>query len=278
MLSPNDVISLEERWRKWNQKKLLKQILTPMLFLLFIFSGWYSYNIYTKDNKNNYIIEPKKILEENNTQKITNESEMSLVEDKTEEKNQKSIIEQKPRPALRIQPVTSTSGNPEISLPKSETILLENKINSSEYSTKVDTSSVENVSNTIPKDVIQNNSVQSIDEKPTEEKKIHIEIKPSSADTTKYLKEKFDSTGNIVFALMVSEEYYHMEQYNDAIRWALTANELDPKNERSWILFAQSKAKLGHRKEAIMALEEFLKSNNSGKIESLLIKLKQGKF
>jgi tetratricopeptide (TPR) repeat protein len=77
---------------------------------------------------------------------------------------------------------------------------------------------------------------------------------------------------------MVAEEYYANNEYQNALRWALTANEINPKNEKSWMIFAMSKAKLNLPDEGIMALEEYLKNNNSGKIESLLISLKRGTF
>jgi tetratricopeptide (TPR) repeat protein len=89
--------------------------------------------------------------------------------------------------------------------------------------------------------------------------KISIAFKTVQKETIGYLKKKFSATRNIVFALMLAEEYLHLGSYKEALRWALVANEIDPKNERSWILFAKTKAKLNGKNEAIIVLEEYLK-------------------
>lgn len=110
------------------------------------------------------------------------------------------------------------------------------------------------------------------------EKENKINIQTQEVETTTYLKEKFYSTHNIVFALMLSEEYYHLKDYKNALKWALSANEIDPQNERSWILFAKAKAKLGSPTEAIKALNVFQKSSPSSKISILIKKIKSGDY
>ena len=106
--------------------------------------------------------------------------------------------------------------------------------------------------------------------------KISIAFKTVQKETIGYLKKKFDTTQNIVFALMLAEEYLHLKSYKEALKWALVANELDPKNERSWILFAKTKAKLNSKNEAIIVLEEYLKHHSSAKVELLVNSLKKG--
>jgi len=260
MLSLSDVIDLEERWKRWRRKKIIKFSALPFLAILVLFSTWYI--LTTKaQNKSVEKIDEKPIKEKNKS--MSQSTNQNIVDDNI------SIEQNKPRLTLTIQPAPKSLQMTKILIPKNETIALEED-NLMPLSLQDSLGGEKSV---------ENSSIQSDKrEQMATNKNIQIKIEPSATNTTKYLKEKFDSTGNIVFALMVSEEYYHMKQYNDSIAWALTANELDPENERSWALFAQAKAKLGHQKEAIIALEEFLKSNNSGKIESLLIKLKQGKF
>jgi len=277
VLSPNDVINLEHRWSKWRQKRMLKGLGFGSLAIILSFACWYGYNNFSQSLLDDIPIVNKTLQEpieniHNNVGNIPQNVE-NLNQDAKIEENTSSESKQKPRLALTIQPIPRSSQPPKIPPPKNETIALD-KDQASTASPQKNTDKTKKIASISRNNIVKEEVVQKTQTK--QENKIQINMEPSSADTTQYLKDKFDATGNIVFALMVSEEYYHMGQYNDSIRWALTANELDPKNERSWILFAQSKAKLDRPQEAIMALEEFLKTNNSGKIESLLIKLKRG--
>jgi len=277
VLSPNDVINLEHRWSKWRQKRMLKGLGYGSLAIILSFACWYGYSNFSQSVLDDTHIVNKTLQEpieinpnnvENIPQNIQNLNQVAKVD-----KNSSFELRQKPRLALTIQPIPRSSQPPKIPLPKNETIALD-KDQVSAIPPQKNIDKTKNVASIAQNNIVEEEVVQKTEIK--RENRIQINMEPSSADTTQYLKEKFYATGNIVFALMVSEEYYHMGQYNDSIRWALTANELDPKNEHSWILFAQSKAKLGRPQEAIMALEEFLKTNNSGKIESLLVKLKRG--
>ena len=54
------------------------------------------------------------------------------------------------------------------------------------------------------------------------------------------------------------------------------ANNIDTENEKSWILFAKSKVKLGQKNDAILALKTYLKSNKSQSIQSLLNQIMVG--
>jgi len=97
-----------------------------------------------------------------------------------------------------------------------------------------------------------------------------IKIETHVINSLPYLKEKFDSTHRIVYALMLAEEYYKNKNYNESNKWALIANNLDAENEKSWIWFAKSKYKLGYKDDAILALKTFLKSHQSKELQVLL--------
>ncbi|MCD8544732.1 MAG: M28 family metallopeptidase [Sulfurospirillum cavolei] len=98
---------------------------------------------------------------------------------------------------------------------------------------------------------------------PLEESKTKgvIKIESKEINSISYLKEKFDTTHNIVFALMLAEEYYLSKNYVESNKWALIANNLDAENEKSWIWFAKSKVKLGQKEDAILALKTYLKKH-----------------
>ena len=103
-----------------------------------------------------------------------------------------------------------------------------------------------------------------------------IKIETHEVNSIQYLKEKFEKTHNIVFALMLAEEYYLTKNYNESNKWALIANNVDSENEKSWIWFAKSKLKLGHKEDAILALKAYLKNNKSKAAQSLLNQITLG--
>jgi tetratricopeptide (TPR) repeat protein len=268
MLNSNEVINLEQRWKRWRQRQIFRRFFAFLsltaLFCLSFYIGFFLLVKGANSTKNSIVASVKEDTKE------------LLKPDKpSDDKNSSVAQKDGPRLALTIQPVPRSSSSVSSTVPKSETIKLD-RDEKVEKKLQKSKAIIPLAPKMVQEQKQEDSKIKTAKEK--KESKIQINMKPTSANTTEYLKEKFDATGNIVFALMLSEEYYHQGQYNDAIRWALTANELDPKNERSWILFAQSKAKLGNTKEAINALEEFLKTNNSGKIESILIKLKRGAF
>ncbi|MDR0580104.1 MAG: hypothetical protein LBG21_05830 [Campylobacteraceae bacterium] len=112
---------------------------------------------------------------------------------------------------------------------------------------------------------------------PPEEKKIIIET--SNIQNINELIKKFENTNNIIFANMISEEFFDKKDYKKSLKFALKANEIDPKNESSWIMFAKSQVKLGNKQDAIKALEIFTKSSkNSKNAINLLQRIKSGEF
>jgi len=110
----------------------------------------------------------------------------------------------------------------------------------------------------------------------TEKKKAKISIDMQEIDTITYLKDKYYSTSSIVFALMLSEEYYYEKKYKEALKWSLTANDIDSQNTKSWYWFAKSKVKLNQKKDAIRALEAYLSNNSSKRLSTLLHKIELG--
>jgi len=77
---------------------------------------------------------------------------------------------------------------------------------------------------------------------------------------------------------MLAEEYYLNKNYNESNKWALIANNIDAGNEKSWLWFAKSKYKLGHKDDAILALKAYLKNNKSSAVESLLNQITVGEM
>ncbi len=106
--------------------------------------------------------------------------------------------------------------------------------------------------------------------------KIDIEMK--DIDSIQYLKDKFKKTHDIIFALMLCENYYSQKDYKSSLKWSIIANDIDSDSERSWIWFAKSKYRLNQKDDAIKALKSFLKRDDSAYIKSLLRQIVSGEM
>ena len=84
------------------------------------------------------------------------------------------------------------------------------------------------------------------------------------------LKDEFAKTNDYKVALKISRLFYVSKRYKKAIKWSMIANELNKKDDGSWILFAKAKLKLGDKKVAKMALKSYQKVYNSKRIKKLL--------
>jgi len=84
------------------------------------------------------------------------------------------------------------------------------------------------------------------------------------------LEKKFKKTSDYKIALKLSRLYYASKNYKKALKWSMIANELNQKDDGSWLLFAKSKIKLGEKEIAKKALMTYNKEYYSKKVEQLL--------
>lgn len=90
------------------------------------------------------------------------------------------------------------------------------------------------------------------------------------------LKRRYLSSPSLELALLIAKNYYDQGRYDQALKWSMKANELDRRNEQSWILFAKSAYKKGDKKRAIEALSLYVKKTGSKKAKELLQALYKG--
>lgn len=102
-------------------------------------------------------------------------------------------------------------------------------------------------------------------------KKVKIDIQVSnSKDELGTLKEEFATTNNAVYALEIAKINFSKSNYQEALKWALIANEIDNKLEEAWTIFAKSKYKLNQKSDALRALKEYNKTAKKQSIETLI--------
>jgi tetratricopeptide (TPR) repeat protein len=109
-------------------------------------------------------------------------------------------------------------------------------------------------------------------------KQVDIEVQSRKSEhTAKEIEERFRFAKDKDDALFLARFYYDKKQYKEALKWSLETNKLDSDIEESWLLFAQSKAKLGQRKEAIRVLQAYYDRTGSAKSKKLLDHIRRGK-
>jgi len=107
---------------------------------------------------------------------------------------------------------------------------------------------------------------------PPKKQNIVISSKKVAKATNKFrtLEEKFYKISDYKIALKLSRLYYTSKEYKKALKWSMIANELNKKDDESWLLFAKSKLKLGEKEIAKKALISYQQIYKSKRVKKLL--------
>ncbi len=105
--------------------------------------------------------------------------------------------------------------------------------------------------------------------------KKRVFISSQDGNSLSFIKKKFYATNNALFSIKLAQKFYESKKYQQALKWSLITNEINSKSEQSWIMFAKIKDKMGKRQDAINALNEYLKHENSPKAKALLKEIKK---
>ena len=105
-----------------------------------------------------------------------------------------------------------------------------------------------------------------------------INLHGSSVNYIENMKHKFSMSKNHREALLLAKAFYEKHDYSKSEKWALTANKLDSSKDESWHLFAKSKAKLGHKNEALRILSSYYKKSHSSKTKALMLKIQSNRL
>lgn len=283
MFNANDILGLEKQWLSYKIKQKSKSYGLVVLFLIILVFGFEFYvGDISLDAKNEIIANVKKeviIQKVENNVSTTNEADTTTTETNVStETNTTNIIKKNKEITI-----ATINENPKVTKDEKFTFRLEPTSQPNEmFSTSGSlifhvpyTKDIVHSAQT-PKQKIDTGAVKPQQQEKSE--KINITIDTKKIDTITYLKNKFYSTSNIVFALMLSEEYYKKSDYKESLKWSLTANDIDYKNEKTWYWFAKSKVKLNQRDDAIRALKAFLLNNESSKLQTLLHKIEAGEI
>jgi len=301
MFSAGDIADLEKKYSRYVFKKNLKIMLFIITVIIIVSSIFYYFIIYfptkkvniKENNKTEKREISKKIIAKNNpkvkqivklsnlntstqiSEKNTTRKDLMIAEDKNitqnivlENKiNKKSNLNmKKTKEKKQNQIIFHIEPSNDLSFENSPRQLLSLHVENTRK-LKKDIKPIK----TISKNIDKNDTIK--EEKVTAPK---IKIEMHDIDSVRYLKNKYDKTHNIIFALMLCEEYYSQKDYINSLKWSIIANDIDNQSERSWIWFAKSKFKLGKKNDAVKALKAFLRSNQSNTVKLLLESIENG--
>lgn len=261
MLDSVEVSALEKRWEKWRFKKIVSRVLLGLIIFCLIPLSWLIYEylplLITSPAPK---VQPPKVVKPVETKPIIENAKVA-----------DNIAQNSNIPLIENQPI------------KEEEIYEYSTVKRAQKDQPVqDIYRHEPIEEIAPPEPVEEEYVQVEPEDEyidVEPQKPSIDIQTSDMGGYSTLKDKFYGTNNIVYALMIAEEYYNDKDYKNSKKWALVANNIDSKNERSWVIFAKSMAKNGKPQKAIEALNAFLKTNpNATKISALIRKIKHGDF
>jgi len=103
-----------------------------------------------------------------------------------------------------------------------------------------------------------------------------VTIQVNNSDIIPMLEERFATKPDNSTAIKLANAYFHKRDYQSAANWAMKANDIDAKNEESWIIFARSLNRLGKKSDAIKALDGYLRQNDSANVREWQAKIKNG--
>ena len=106
-------------------------------------------------------------------------------------------------------------------------------------------------------------------------KRVNIQV-TSASNEESVLREQFLKTNNPTIALELARLNFRNNNFKEAIKWSLAANDIDNSLEESWTIFAKSKYKLKQKDDAIKALNEYNKNLNKASINTLISKMRDG--
>lgn len=269
MLDSNDFVELEKKYNLYQKKKNKKIYILVSILAACILSLSIALVMINMQNKDEILAKDNsKQIQKEQTQQVEISSSSIKQEPAKEE-----IKEPKKAPTPKISDLEDTSQLQigELSLAP---IAITKK---SKPKPKIEKKEV--IPPPIEEKIVlneQNTSIinENIINEPKEENKIQISTK--EINSIDELKQKCDYTNNSHYCSALAEKLYEDKYYKDAIKYALKANSIDSENEKSWIIFAKSKAKLGHKNDAIKILQTYLNSSPSKQVEFILEEIKRG--
>ncbi|HFQ61949.1 MAG TPA: hypothetical protein ENK39_06575 [Epsilonproteobacteria bacterium] len=247
-----DIKPLEEEWKQYQKKKRKPYLLASIGGVLLAILGFtfFNYKYFSFSNSVVSGIENTIKIDKTKENNILIESALSKIQVKKIDK----IEEIKPIVKMNMD-IGQGSTLPTLPLVDNIPILEDNTVKNRPIHSKRKVKKI-------------------IVEKPR--KKMHLNIiESSSLSAYKDVERRFMQSHDTDDSLFLAKSYYRKGNYKKSEFWSLQTNKVNSHIEESWMIFAQSKIKLGHINEAIQVLKGYVKRTNSEKAKALLYRLKK---
>jgi len=257
---------LEQRWKRYKTVKIVSLLLFISIFYLFTVGGYYTF---LKWDSINNLFSKEVISQEDNISTIIKEKNISkeniITNEITKKESNETLVSElyfKPIiPIIDMEKEKATTSHRAI-VHKKKSLANLVKAKPSTYLTAQELSKIK-VNNHEERDT-------------TRLKKIHIGS--SSKNYIETMKKKFFKSKNPRDALLLAKAFYRERKYKEAETWAFEANKLNSNLDESWIIFAQAKAKMGSRNEAIKILAMYYRKSKSPEVRAVIEKIKMEKL
>ena len=268
------ISELENKWFRYKVKKIIIPAIKVSSLYLLAVGAYYVYDkelIFDISNKSTYLTNVLGVSVENNASTKDNMLVTSTVP-------VPPVI--KPTIVEKVEVVSLAPIIPIIDREKEERIKHTKKVY---VPKKISQKTANKTIKAKPNTYLTSNELSSIKKvKRVEEVQVRktkkINFNMSSSNYIETMKNKFKKSKNPREALLLSKAFYADGKYDEAEKWALSANKLDSKLDESWLLFAKSKAKLGKKNEAIKILVSYYKKSHSSSAKQLIGKIKTGQI
>jgi tetratricopeptide (TPR) repeat protein len=266
MLKTEEIIAIEERWKEYKNRILFRKLVAIFLVLLFIASLILLFLV-LKERLATYNDEQIEMQIYDNNASVIEQTTITTILTTEANNGSENISSSDNKSATKTNNTETTQ--PSVGVQRT---ILSSAINNDDFS-KTET----NMDNKQPSLITEQfPAMQSIITPPVENK---IFIETNDISNIEELIKKFEASNNVVFATMISEEYFERKDYKKSLEWALRANEIDSQNELSWIMFARNQVKLGKKEDAIRALEIYTNyAKDAVSASNLLQNIKSGEY
>ncbi len=242
-----DLNDLEKKWIVYKKQKYKKIGVLGLSFVLVAFASFgLAY----------FIFVPK------NTPHTANEANKS---------RQNNIVQHELNQTHNIQPMSNFAPY-QYQAAQKEIVIISPEEKKEEFKSLQPTEQAQNTAQA----TTQQPQQRPIQAKPNIAPKITIETK--SVDQIDVLESRYSKNPDAATAISLSEIFYKRGNYQKSLKWAINANTLDPKMEKSWILFAKSSYKLGKKQDALSALENFSNTSASEAVKTTITQIKNNEL
>ncbi len=238
-----EIEELEERWKRYRRKKLLRRLSWSLLVVVFLVLPIFYVEMYQGKRES---IDKKNKHDAVKSERSTSKQNVSV---STEQQNEKIQRQVKAAPLLQTMPpsMKKEKHRQEKSVrPKMQITFTDNPVKDE----------------------------GSLKQKGAVELSM---VKRNDAAVIRSIEKRFPLSRDYDDAMYLAKYYYSKHRYKKAEYWAMQANVIDSSKVESWILFAKAKAKRGHRTEAIRILQRYYDNTGNPQVKLLIDAMRKGR-